>query len=449
MKHTLTETLTTPIEPAGDVLVAGSGSAGFAAAIAAARTGATVTLIESAGYLGGNMASGLPIIGCHDGKKQVVKGIFDELIQRLTEYGGAEGDPAETTVQNIDPEKIKIIITRMLAEAGVQVRLHTMLVGVQTDGTRITHAIVEQKGGREALTAAYFVDTSGDGDLAAFAGVPFEIGRKEDGKTQACTLMFAVGGIDTQRFAQWGDGSEETAFKKLVEVYQQVSSANNFQNPRRTSLSDLWGVRSRTGERTFNATRVMDILGSDSRGLSTAGINVREQLWEFLEIFLKPNVPGFEQSYIAWSAAKIGVRETRRIMGEYLLNKTDILEFKKFPDTICCGSYPIDVHLPATGGKETTFTPDHFYGGRYWTIPYRSLVPQKIDNLWVAGRCLSATHLALSAVRCMANTLGMGQAAGTAAALCAQSGETNRELPPKTLQDQLLEQGAWLGENPT
>lgn len=443
----INEKLSTPVEDAGDVLVVGSGSAGFAAAIAAARAGARVTLIESAAYLGGNLASGLPVIGCHDGERQVVAGIFDELIQNLFQIDGAEGDPLETTVQNVDPEKMKITVARMLIKAGVSIKLHSFLVGVVKEKNQITHAIVECKGQRYALEAKYYVDASGDGDLAAIAGAPFEIGRKEDGRTQACTLMFAVGGIDIEAFLTWSQGNEEQAFKKLEAKYIEISTKLNFQNPRRNSLSDLWGVKSRTGERTFNATRVLDLIPNTTEALTIAELDAREQLWEFVEKFLRPHIPGFEKCFIAWSAAKIGVRETRRILGEYILHEDDILSFRKFEDTICYGSYPIDVHLPSKSAekKETTFTPEHFYGGRHWSIPYRSLVPLTLDNILVAGRCISATHLALSAVRCMANTIGMGQAAGIAAAICSRQEIACRDLSYSSLRPKLLEQGAWLG----
>lgn len=165
---------------------------------------------------------------------------------------------------------------------------------------------------------------------------------------------------------------------------------------------------------------------------------------EFLERFLRPHVPGFEWAFIASTAGKIGIRETRRITGHYVLTRQDIWDFVKFPDTINCGAYPIDIHSPTGGDIEVPR--EHFYSGNYWTIPYRSLVPVGVANLLVAGRCLSATHEALAAVRCMANTIGMGEAAGCAASLALETGSTAREINISHLQKNLLTRGVWLGE---
>ncbi|MEO7932498.1 MAG: FAD-dependent oxidoreductase [Chthoniobacterales bacterium] len=434
----LEENLSTPLFSGGDVVVIGAGSAGVAAALSAARLGAKTMLIDPAGFPGGNLTSGLPILGCHDGEKQVVKGILQELVDALREKGGIDGDPAEQTGLNIDAEKLKVILLEKLAEAGVDLRLHTLFSRAIVSDNKITSIVIEGKGGRQAVEALAFVDATGDADVAVAAGVPYEKGRKSDGLTQPMTMMFGVGGIDKIRFAAWG------GYPALERLYAQVSEEKQFRNPRRASLAEIWGPESRTGEYTFNATRVLRADGTDGKSLTNAEIDGRLQVWEFIEQFLRPCIPGFESAYIVWTSAKIGVRESRRIVGEYVLTREDIWNFVKFPDVINCGSYPIDIHNPTGAGTE--FPVDHFYGGQYWTIPYRSLVPLKVDNLWVAGRCLSATHEALSAVRCMANTIGMGQAAGTAAALALQTGTSNRTLDTRLLQKRLINDGAWLGE---
>jgi hypothetical protein len=434
----LTETLHTPVSSGGDVVVVGAGSAGVAAALSSARRGMKTTLVDPAGFPGGTLVSGLPILGCFDGKRQVVAGIFQELVDALRERDGVDGDPGKDTGLQIDAEKLKVILLEKLGEAGVELRLHTLLAGAVVSGREIEAVLLEGKGGRRALSARMFIDTTGDADLAAAAGVPVEKGRKKDGLTQPMTMMFGVGGVDKARFRAWG------GYPELLRRYEKISTEKNFRNPRRATLSEIWGPESRTGEITFNATRVLGADGTDAASLSAAEAEGRLQVWEFQEQFLRPHIPGFEKSYIVWTSAKIGVRETRRIVGEYVLNREDIWNFAKFPDAINCGAYPIDIHSP--DGPATEFPLDHFYGGRYWTIPYRALVPLKIDNLLVAGRCLSATHEALAAVRCMANTLGMGQAAGTAAALALSLGTSNRNLPVERLQACLREDGAWLGE---
>ncbi|PAW78144.1 MAG: hypothetical protein B9S32_08085 [Verrucomicrobia bacterium Tous-C9LFEB] len=435
---TLTETLTTPIEYAGDVLVIGAGSAGVGAALAAARSGKKTTLVDPAGFIGGTLVSGIPIGGCYDGEKQVVKGIFHEMWERLHALDGCDDHPDQTTWLNIDPEKLKIVLLEMLGEAGVQLRLHTFFSRASMNGSSINAAIVEGKGGRLALQAGLYIDTTGDADLAISAGVPIAKGRTLDGKMQPMSLIFAVGNIDLDRFQKWG------GYGKMESVWNEISVREHFRNPRRGNLSGMWGSPERSGERTFNVTRVTGLDGSDAHTLSRAEVEGRRQAWEFLYDFLQPHIPGFEKSFVSWTSAKIGVRETRRIVGEYILTRDDIWNFVKFPDAINCGSYPIDIHSPTDA--TTDYPTDHFYGGKYWTIPYRSLVPLKVDNLLVAGRCLSATHEALSAVRVMANTMGMGEAAGFAAALALQHKTTPRRLDARLVQDAMLQHGAWLGD---
>ncbi len=434
----ITETLETPVEPTSEVIVCGAGSAGIGAALAAARQGAQVTLVDPAGYVGGNMVSGLYLIGCYDGEKQIVKGLFDEIVSRLRERGGVDLFPTETTGLPVDPEMLKVLLLEMLDEAGVELRLHTQLVSVVREGSRIRYAIVEGKDGRRALPADYFIDTTGDADLAFQAGVPCEMGRQLDGAVQPQTLIFSVGGIDQAAFEAAG------GWNYMYEQFDQITASHAFRNPRKKSFSGYWTTKSRQGELMFNVTRVLGQDVTKSRGLTSAEVESRLQAWEFVQEFLRPHVAGFENAYLVWTAAHVGIRETRRVRGHYVLTKDDIWNFRKFDDTVVCGSYPIDIHSPT--GADTEFPQDHFYGGKYWTIPYRSLVPLEVENLFVAGRCLSATHEALSAVRCIANTLAMGEAVGVAAALCRDGKLTAIELPAEKLQTALLEADVWLGE---
>lgn len=435
----ITEELQTPIEPATEVIVCGAGSAGVGAALAAARQGARVTLVDPAGYVGGNMVSGLYLIGCYDGEKQIVKGLFDEIVSRLRERGGVDLYPTETTGLPVDPEMLKVLLLEMLEEAGVELRLHTRLANVVREGPRISYAVVEGKDGRRALPADYFIDTTGDADLAFRAGVPCEIGRTKDGAVQPQTLIFSVGGIDLTAFEAAG------GWNYMYQCFDRVTSEQALRNPRKKSFSGYWTTQSRQGELMFNVTRVLGQDVTKSQGLTAAEVESRLQAWEFVREFLRPHVKGFADAYLVWTAAHVGVRETRRILGHYVMTKDDIWNFRKFEDTVVCGSYPIDIHSPT--GADTEFPKDHFYGGKYWTIPYRSLVALEVENLLMAGRCLSATHEALSAVRCIANTLAMGEAVGVAAALCHHRQLAAMELPYEELQASLLEAGAWLGES--
>jgi hypothetical protein len=434
----LTETLNTPIEEAGDVIVFGAGSAGVAAAVAAAREGARTTLIDPSPFPGGNLVSGLPILGGYDGEKQVVRGFFQELCDALRERNGIDNDPTREKDINIDVEKLKIILLEKLLAAGVQLRGYTLLVRAVVSESRIEAAVIEGKGGRRALRAPIFIDTTGDADLAFLAGAPVEKGRPDDGLMQAMTLMFGVGNIDKTRFTEWG------AYPALERRYVELAGEMGLRNPRRDSLSGMWGAQSRHGEYSFNVTRILGADGTDAASLTKAETEGRLQVLEFVERFLRPHIPGFENAYVVWTAAKIGVRETRRIVGEHVLNHDDVWNFVKFPDVINCGASPIDIHCPLGGVGE--FPIGHFFGGKYWTIPYRCIVPLKIDNLLAAGRCLSATHEAMGAARQMTNCMGTGEAAGFAAALCVKENTTPRQLDPRKVQELILKHDGWLGE---
>ena len=444
MEH-LVETLSTPIEDAGDLLVVGAGSAGFAAALAASRLGLKVTLVDPASHVGGTLVSGIPILGYHDGVRQVVFGIAHELVHELRRRGGTDDDPGQTTAINVDPERLKFVLMDLLQTAGVRLRLHTIVTGVRTEEGGITHVIVEGKGGRRALAARWFIDATGDADVAAAAGVPTFKGREGDGRTQPMTLMFGIGGINKEAFNAWGGSPGMSdhpwgGYPRMTELWQSMS--HRFRNPRKTDFSHFWGPQSRTGEWAFNATRVIDADGTDSISLTHAETEGRRQVFELMDEFLRPHVPGFDRAFVAWTAAKIGVRETRRIVGAYTLSRQDIWDFVHFPDTICHGSYPIDIHSPTDATTE--FPVEHFYGGRHWSVPYRSLIPLQIRNLLVGGRCISADHAAIAAVRVMANTLAIGEAAGTALALCEKEGVDPVNLNPQILRDQLRKQGGWL-----
>lgn len=434
----ITETLSTPVEDVGDVLVVGAGSTGFAAALAAARRGLRVTLLDPASHVGGTLVSGIPILGYFDGVRQVVGGIASEIVHELHKRGGAKGWPDKDKAIHVDPELLKLVLLDLLVSAGVNLRLHTLFTAVKTEAGRIAHVVVEGKGGRRALRARWFVDATGDADVAHAAGVPTEAGRKADGKMQPMTLMFGIGGIDQPAFDAWG------GYSRMTELWRAM--ADQFNNPQKKGFSHFWGPDNRTGEWSFNATRVLGADGAESASLSAAEVAGRKQVFELMDQFLRPRVPGFERAFVAWTAPKIGVRETRRIVGAYTVTRDDIWNFVSFPDAICHGAYPIDIHNPAGSGTE--FPQDHFYGGRHWSIPYRALVPLQIDNLLVGGRCFSATHEAMSAMRVMANTLATGEAAGAAFALCAKLGVTPAALDPKLLRAELRAAGGWLPPTP-
>ncbi len=424
-----------PVLPAGDVLVCGGGSAGIMAAWAAARVGCQVTLLDPAACPGGTSAIGLPLLGFHDGARRIVGGLPYEFLARLQARGGLRGDLDADRALEPDPELLKLLAIEVLDEAGVRLLLHTFVADAVVRDGRLWGVIVEGKGGRRVLTAARTIDCTGDGDLCASAGVPM---AKADGQLQPPTLMFTVGNVD---LAAWQAAGGYGAMERK---YAAVSTAENFRNPRRHDFSGCWRLGDRPNEVAFNCTRVLSIDATDPDDLTRAEVEGRYQAWEFLDRFLRPHVPGFEAAYIATTFAKVGIRETRRIVGEYVITEADLWSFRKFDDAIACGCYPIDVH---SATDETTHFPhDHFYGGRHYTIPYRALLPLGVEDLLVAGRCLSCDHLAFGGLRVIGNTMPMGQAAGTAAALSHAAGLPPRRLDPGVLRSRLLADGCYLGE---
>lgn len=421
-----------------DVIVCGAGPAGVMAALAAARGGARTLLIDAFGVPGGNMTSGLPLLGLHDGQRPTTGGIPRQFLERVAGYGGVTGDFRRQSCVVPDPEIIKLVLLEMLQEAGVELLLHTVVSRalLADNARRIRGVVIEAKGGRRVLCGSQFIDATGDADVAASAGVPCEKGPGNNGKTQSMTLMFTVGNVQMDRFAAWG------GYNRAVALYRQLSAAEGFRNPRRTDLSGFWHTSNRPGEFALNVTRVVSLDGTDAKQLTQAEIEGRYQAWEFLNRFLRPHVPGFEQAYMVSTAVKIGVRESRRIIGEYVLTEEDIISFRKFADTIAVGCYPIDIHSP--GGDGTRYIPEQFYGGKYYTIPWRCLLPVGLDNLLVAGRCISATHEALSAIRVMPIVMCMGQAAGTAAAVAVQASIDVRHVDVAAIQNALRCSGAVL-----
>ena len=409
-----------------DVLVAGGGPAGLAAAIASARNGADTLLIERYGVLGGMATAGLvnPFMTYWAGEEQIIRGILDELIERLTKLG-AYGKGSRTA---FDPEAFKLVADRMCAESGVRVLLHTSLTDVTMDGPSIRSVETFGKSGKRAATAKVYVDATGDADLAFMAGAQCEKGRLEDGLTQPMTLNFRVGRVDMSRIPPRDE------FNRL---YDQAKTDGLLTCPRENVLMFL---TTREGEVHFNQTRITGADGTSSEDLTRAEIEGRRQAWEFLS-FLRRDVSGFEDAEILMSGPQVGIRESRRVIGDYVLTEEDVLGARKFADVISRGSYSIDIHSPTGAGTVIK----RLQPGESYDIPYRCLVPLGIGNLLIAGRPISATHEAHSSLRIMPICIAIGQAAGTAAALATKEGISPRDLAVPLLQQVLRSQGANLG----
>jgi len=437
-----------------EVLVVGGGPSGIAAAIASARTGAKTILVERYGFLGGTSTAGLvgPFMTCYsvDGKEQVVKGIFQELIDRMKCVDGAV-DPKDVPagsayasfishgyyqVTPFDPEALKFCALEMLIEAGVRLIFHTYFIDVVLADDIIKTVVVSNKSGLGLISANVVVDSTGDGDVAARAGAEYTKGRSKDGLMQPASLFLRVGNVNDEEVKIWAkkhaqEHPEEALCGSLI---AKAKMSGDYPIPH--NIIGLFRQPCE-GNWLINATRVLNIDGTDPEDLTKAEIEGRRQAIALLR-FLKKYCPGFEEGYLIETGFQIGIRETRHIIGNVVLGKEDILEGRKFEDSIACYAYPIDIHNPSgVGGTVVGIEKGNFY-----QIPYRCLIPNKVDNLLVAGRCISATHEAAASLRVIPACYATGEAAGTAAAQAVREGKLPREINVQNLRKRLIKEGA-------
>lgn len=419
-----------------DVLVCGGGVAGTIAAVAAARQGARVLLVERYGFLGGNATAGAVAqfnSWQTEAGRRVVGGMAQEVVDRLRNYGAAAAHEVFTmstghTMDRVEyaPEVLKLVLDDMVAEAGVQPLLHASVLDVECDGTRIAAVRVLTKGGVLRLSGAVVIDASGDIDVLHRAGAGFlELGDHE--ALQPATMMFRFGPVDTARF-----GALTPAELSVLSArgYEQGALARAALHAARDPFSsDYW----------FNISRLA-IDATDPQALSRAEIEGRRQAWRACQ-YLRAQVPGCEGGQLKQFATQVGVRETRRVHGDHVLTAEELLAPAQFDDAIAAGAYPIDIH-PAAGG-ELIYRPlgkEHAY-----QIPYRSLIPLGLTNALAAGRGVSATHDALAAIRVMTISMAVGQACGVAAAMAAAENAGNvRSVLPAQLRAVLVNAGACL-----
>jgi hypothetical protein len=381
------------------VLVAGGGPAGLAAAAAAARQGMRTTLVERYGFLGGMATAGLvnPFMLWNPKLGQLVGGIFQEMLDRMAARGGYSS-PRQPNA--FDPEVFKAAADQLCVDAGVQVRLHTLLTDARARDGRITSVRTESKSGGERWRAKVYIDCTGDADLAYRAGVPCDEGREEDGLTQPMTLNFRMANVQVERMPSRGE---------INRLYDAAKADGRVSCPRENVLL-FYALQPDVVH--FNTTRVTGKSGVNVEDLTDAEMEARRQTHE-LARFLMSDVAGFEEAYLQQTAAQIGIRESRRIRGEYTLAAEDVLAARKFPDGIARSAYPIDIHNPAGAGTVIRSVPK----GDHYEIPFRCLVPTGMENLLVAGRSVSATHEAQASLRVMPQCFAMGEAAGVAAAV--------------------------------
>ncbi len=409
------ETVTLPPRPAlraarVQVLVVGGGPAGIGAALGAAQAGADTALVERYGFLGGNatVALVMPWMSFHTQKGQaaggddlrllptdhgpgepVVAGALARCLDRLFRMQGAL-PPTQDTGYTVpfDPEAVKGALQDVVDEAGVRVVLHAFASGIVGEPGRPRGAVFETKSGPIVIEADVIVDATGDGDLAAAAGAPFEVGREEDGLVQPMTLMFRMAGFERGPFADYvtANPAQWRSVHGLWDLVAKAAAAGEL-DLKREDILFFAGMN--PGEIALNCTRVTGALGTSVWDLTRAEWESRRQMAEIAR-FLKRRVPGFADAWIAQSGTAIGVRETRRIMGDYVMTADDVLGAAKFPDSIARGTYPVDIHNPKGRGTVLRRLPP----GEWCETPLRCLIPRGVEGLLVAGRCISATHAA-------------------------------------------------------
>jgi hypothetical protein len=415
-----------------DLLIVGGGPAGVTAALAAARRGVSVALVERYGFLGGNAAAGVlgSLCGFYTSgakKERIVGGIAWEIVGTLIGQEGAVEllQDRDIGVIAYNHEMLKLVADRLVRQETMTLLLHSLAVDVIMDGRVIKGAVVANKSGRQTILAKVTIDASGDGDIAAQAGAEVEVA----GQPQAMTMMFAMAGVN---------GAKASAISKseLHRLMREAIEEGRYPLPRHQG--GYHAIPGMPGVVAVNMTRIRQAVGTDAVDLTRAEIEGRQQVALYAD-FMRQCVPGFEDAFVVSMATQVGVRETRRIVGEYMLTEDDVLGSSKFADAIGRNAWPVELHDPGHSGEVYW---ERLPDGETHDIPYRCLVPKSVDGLLVAGRCASTTHIAQASTRVTGPCMVMGQAAGTAAAIAVRDHITPREVNASLLRHALQAEGA-------
>lgn len=404
-----------------DVLVLGSGPAGFAAAYSTAKNGAKVIIVEQCGDIGGISTTGL--------MSHWTGYCGSPLYHRILNRSAEKNDFKTDNHTLIDPEKLKTLYLEMLCEVGVKILLYTFALDAICDGDKVLGAKVANKSGITDIYANVTIDATGDGDIAAKSGAEFILGRESDNKMQPATLMFKVGGVDYNK----------AAFIPAFEVTYQTEKGE-LQALARKHISYPAGhiltyASTLPGVVTLNMTNAIDIDGTNAEDLTKATVTCRKQMDEIVK-YLREFVPGFENCFVISSASLIGIRETRHFKGRYTLNEQDILDAKVFDDYIVRDAhFNFDVHNISGSGLDETGLQKDFPQSNGYTIPYRCLLPLVKENLLFCGRNISGTHIAHSSYRIMPICVGLGEAAGTAAAIAVKKNCAVCDIDAKEIRE--------------
>lgn len=417
-----------------DVVVCGGGAAGFISAIAAARSGAKTAIVEQYGFFGGMATIGLvtPLSVFTYNREQVIGGIPWEFVERLRKMGGCI---VEEPLGNVafDPELYKLLCQQMMLEAGVEMYMHSYLSGCRAENGRISAVFFENKNGTEAICGDMYVDCTGDGDLAAMAGVPMQ--TDEYPPMQPMSTYFILGGVDTDspmiadamHHNKQGRNCHCIPVREKLLAMKESLGIPEFGGP--------WFCTTlRPGEVAVNMTRTMGN-AIDNRDFTAAECRLREDVFKVARI-LRENFEEFRNSYVTTVAVHAGIRESRRIKGVHTITGDEYVNGCRYPDSISRGAHPVDVHIGAGAEQSLTFLKQAAY------VPYRALIAEGFPNLLVAGRCISADKTAFASLRVQASCMGTGQAAGVAAARCAKAGVSVQDADTDGLIRELRNLGA-------
>lgn len=442
-----------PVREEVDILVVGGGPSGIMAAEAASGEGRKVMLIESRGFLGGNLTIGLPILSFLDvNGKQCIKGLPQDFIDRMREKNAAsEHKPCKLhmSLTIIDPEEAKNTALEIMKEKGVNVLMYVFVAGVIMEENRLKGVIIESKAGREAILAKTVIDSTGDGDVAYRAGVKMNKGD-ENGGLQPPTLMYSMRGVDIQKLRDAivlhpeefdMDRMPHEQFNKgkfitvgLRSKIKEAQEAGLDIPVARTIL--ITGINE--DEIWVNMTRVSGVDSTKPESYTFGEITARSQIKDITE-YLKRFVPGFENAWLDKVAPFMGIRESRQIEAEYMLTAEDILGSRRFDDCIAVAGYPVDIHHSTGSDCTMLFAEDNY------DIPFRCLVPKGVENLLVAGRCSGYTHEAMASARVMSTCMAIGEAAGRAARISLRQNIPVSKTDIDTLREELRQEGAFLG----
>lgn len=423
-----------------DVLVVGGGSAGIGAAVAAARHGAKTVLLESTSCLGGNGTAGMvPALAPFNYNQKdgdpLLRGIAWELVERLDAANGLYGLGKHQWWKLFDKEIAKLVFERMVSEAGVRLRYFTFFHTVERDGPFVNRAFTVSKSGLEAWRAKVYVDCSGDGDLAAAAGAPIMMGDAATDRMPP-TYCFTVMNVDR---AMLGDT------RKVNEAMRRGKLEGRLRNPEdRRGEKDIFGPHAMV----FNYNHIYDVDCLKADNLTRGVVEGREIAFELLD-YLRETVPGFQHADVAATGILLGVRETRRIEGDFVLRADAYFESHRHEDDICVYDYALDLHAAQPSEASQSEYHQLYYNkrtnpGEFFGIPLRSLLAKGLENVAMAGRCISCDRPMLGSIRQLSSSLAMGQAVGTTAAMALSQGGRLREVSPRDVQNALRRDGAYI-----